>query len=384
MCAIIGMREINVPDERSDRMKKLLALMLCCVLALCALPVFAEEISVTGEVIDVEKYGHALLDITIEDFTSLGFELGDIVTVKAGTYEGDMPYFNGYYVEKGEYMLRAYPGHTFIAVCINYGKFAETAGIGIGDEVTISLKQKAGALTVQEINNLVYTDAREDYESDEEFANFREVTLGGIAAGRFYRAASAIDNKHNRAGYADRFIETAGVNAVMNMANTEEELAALLTAEDFASPYYKALAEGGKVIALGMPVNFSSDEFAEGIVKGLTFLSENDAPYMVHCTEGKDRAGFASMLVEALMGANEEEIVRDYMLSYVNYYGVEEGTEKYGMIAQKNIMEMLWAVTGLEKGASLEGVDLAKAAEDYLLSHGMAAGAIEALKTKLG
>ncbi|MBR5010003.1 MAG: tyrosine-protein phosphatase, partial [Clostridia bacterium] len=221
-------------------------------------------------------------------------------------------------------------------------------------------------------------------ESDEEFANFREVTLGGIAAGRFYRAASAIDNKHNRAGYADRFIETAGVNAVMNMANTEEELAALLTAEDFASPYYKALAEGGKVIALGMPVNFSSDEFAEGIVKGLTFLSENDAPYMVHCTEGKDRAGFASMLVEALMGANEEEIVRDYMLSYVNYYGVEEGTEKYGMIAQKNIMEMLWAVTGLEKGASLEGVDLAKAAEDYLLSHGMAAGAIEALKTKLG
>ena len=384
MCAIIGMREINVPDERSDRMKKLLALMLCCVLALCALPVFAEEISVTGEVIDVEKYGHALLDITIEDFTSLGFELGDIVTVKAGTYEGDMPYFNGYYVEKGEYMLRAYPGHTFIAVCINYGKFAETAGIGIGDEVTISLKQKAGALTVQEINNLVYTDAREDYESDEEFANFREVTLGGIAAGRFYRAASAIDNKHNRAGYADRFIETAGVNAVMNMANTEEELAALLTAEDFASPYYKALAEGGKVIALGMPVNFSSDEFAEGIVKGLTFLSENDAPYMVHCTEGKDRAGFASMLVEALMGASEGEIVRDYMLSYVNYYGVEEGTEKYDMIAQKNIMEMLWAVTGLEKGASLEGVDLAKAAEDYLLSHGMAAGAIEALKTKLG
>ncbi|MBR5985776.1 MAG: tyrosine-protein phosphatase, partial [Clostridia bacterium] len=187
-----------------------------------------------------------------------------------------------------------------------------------------------------------------------------------------------------RAGYADRFIETAGVNAVMNMANTEEELAALLTAEDFASPYYKALIEGGKVIALGMPVNFSSDEFAEGIVKGLTFLSENDAPYMVHCTEGKDRAGFASMLVEALMGATEEEIVRDYMLSYVNYYGVEEGTEKYGMIAQKNIMEMLWAVTGLEKGASLEGVDLAKAAEDYLLSHGMAAGAIEALKTKLG
>ncbi|MCR4622358.1 MAG: tyrosine-protein phosphatase [Clostridiales bacterium] len=365
-------------------MKRLLSLMMCFALLLCALPVFAEEISVTGKVTEVEKYGHALLDVTIEDFTKLGFELGDIVTVKAGTYEGDMPYFNGYYVEKGEYMLRAYPGHTCIAVCINYGKFAETAGIGIGDEVTVSLKQKAGALTVQEINNLVYTDAREDYASDEEFANFREVALGSIAPGRFYRAASAIDNKHNRAAFADKFIEAAGVNAVMNMANTDEELAALLTAEDFASPYYKALAEGGKVIALGMPVNFSSDEFAEGIVKGLTFLSENEAPYMVHCTEGKDRAGFASMLIEALMGASEEEIVKDYMQSYVNYYSVEAGSEKYDMIAEKNVMEMLRTVAGLEKGASLEGADLAKAAEAYLLAHGMDAAAIEALKTKLG
>ncbi len=364
-------------------MKKLLSLMVCIALLLCALPAFAEEISVTGKVTEVEKYGHALLDVTIEDFTKLGFELGDVVTVKAGTFEGDMPYFNGYYVEKGEYMLRAYPGHTCIAVCINYGKFAETAGIGVGDEVTVSLKQKAGALTVQEINNLVYTDAREDYESDEVFANFREVTLGGIAAGRFYRSASAIKNEHNRAGYADRFAEAAGVNAVMNMGDTEEELAALLQAEDFESPYYKSLCEGGKVIALGMPVNFSSDEFAEGIVKGLTFLSENEAPYLVHCTEGKDRAGFAVMLVEALMGASKEEIVKDYMLSYVNYYGVEEGSEKYDMIAEKNIMEMFRTVAGLEKGASLEGVDLAEAAQAYLLGHGMAAEALEALKTKL-
>jgi hypothetical protein len=89
------------------------------------------------------------------------------------------------------------------------------------------------------------------------------------------------------------------------------------------------------------------------------------------------------MLVEALMGASEEEIVRDYMLSYVNYYGVEEGSEKYDMIAEKNIMEMLRTVAGLEKGASLEGVDLAEAAQAYLLGHGMAAEALEALKAKL-
>lgn len=44
------------------------------------------------------------------------------------------PQLNGYYVDRGEYMVRAFPGHTNIAVCINYEKFAETAGIGGGAE----------------------------------------------------------------------------------------------------------------------------------------------------------------------------------------------------------------------------------------------------------
>ncbi|MBQ3762030.1 MAG: tyrosine-protein phosphatase [Clostridia bacterium] len=365
-------------------MKKLLSLLLCLTFALLCVPSVGEELRVTGKVTEVEKYGHALLDVTIEDFNALGFELGDIVTVKAGTYEGDMPYFNGYYVDRGEYMLRAYPGHTCIAVCINYGKFAETAGIGVGDEVTISLKQKAGALTLQQINNLVYTNDPGDYDSEEAFANFRVVRVGGIAEGKLVRSASPIDNQNNRASYADKLIEAAGVKTVMNMANTPEELEALL-ASDGATSYYGKLAAGGSVIALGMPVNFASDEFAEGIVKGLVFLSENEPPYLVHCTEGKDRAGFASMLIEMLMGASLEEIVADYLQSYVNYYKIdpEKEADKLDMIAEKNVLEMVRAVAGLSGKESLENVNLADAAESYLLSHGMDEAALVALVEKL-
>ena len=369
-------------------MKKLLALLLCCALLCAAVPVLAEPaeetaVQVTGKVADIEKYGHALLDVTIEDFNAAGFDLGDIVTVDAGSYSGDMPYFNGYYVDRGEYMVRAYPGHTNIAVCINYGKFAETAGIGVGDPVTITLREKAGALTLQEINNLVYTDDRADYESDEVFANFRAVRMGGIGEGKLYRSASPVDNKYRRAGYANALAEQAGVKTVLNLANTEEEIAALFAAEGFASDYYKGLYDGGTVIALGMPVNYTSDEFGEGIVKGLTFLSENEGPYLVHCTEGKDRAGFTAMMLEALMGASESEIVADYMLSFVNYYHIEIGSDKYEMIAEKNIRDMLRTVAGLEKGASLAGVDLQAAAEQYLLAHGMTSEALAALKAQL-
>lgn len=55
----------------------------------------AEEAVVSGAVAEIEKYGHARLDITIEDFERAGFALGDIVTVSAGSYTGDMPYLNG-------------------------------------------------------------------------------------------------------------------------------------------------------------------------------------------------------------------------------------------------------------------------------------------------
>lgn len=340
---------------------------------------------VAGTVTEVEKYGHAVLDVKIEDFQAKGFELGDIVTVAAGSYSGDMPYFNGYYVDNGEYMLRAYPGKEYLAVCINYGKFNVEAGVDVGSPVYISLKTKGGAATTQAVYSLEYTNDRADYASDEVFANFRPIVMGDIAEGRLYRSASPINNEYGRAATADQLISAAGVKTVVNLANTQEEIDASLAAEDFNSPYYKGLLDAEGVIVLGMPVNFASDEFAEGIVKGLIFMSEHEGPYMVHCTEGKDRAGFTAALLEALMGAKLEEIVDDYLESYVNYYHLdrEADAKKLELIAEKNINEMLRTIAGLDKGAELADVDLAAAAETYLTSHGMTAEQVSALKTAL-
>lgn len=345
-----------------------------------------ESVQVTGHVTEIEKYGHALLDISIEDFKAAGFELGDAVTVTAGSYNDDIPFFDGYYVDRGDKMVRAYPGHEFIAVCINYGKFAETYGLEIGSPVRITLREKDRYLLTQEINSLVYTTDRADYESDEVFANFREVTTTGIGAGKLYRSASPVDNSYNRAATANALAEAAGIKTVMNLANNEEELAAYAAEEGFASDYYMSLYNDGNVILLASPINFTSDEFAEGIVKGLTFLAQHDTPYLVHCTEGKDRAGFTSMILEALAGASDDEIVKDYMQSYVNYYHIdpEKDAEKYDMIAIKNIFEMLQAVTGLTIEELVNGeVNLSQAAEAYLTSHGMSAEDVQTLREKL-
>ena len=359
-------------------MKKYIALILVSLLSLCMVPAVAETNSIGARIVGIDQYGQAQLDITEADFTRAGFDLGDIVTVTCGNYTGDMPVFNGYYVDRGSCLLRVNPHKDEISLCINYDNFSEMAGVGVGDAVTIAMKEKGGALATQELNALVYSDDRADFASDVVFANFRPV-----AEGKLYRSASPIDNKANRAHCADSLIQEAGVQTVMNMADMPETIIALIAAEDFDSPYYMDLFEAGKVFAREMVIDFTSEAFSADIVKGFSFLAEGDTPYLVHCLEGKDRTGFAIMVLEALMGWNETQIVADYMLTYTNYYGIEPGTEKYDLIAEKNIMEMLRVMAELEPGTSLAESDLKAAAETYLLNNGMEEESLKQLEVKL-
>ena len=57
------------------------------------------------------------------------------------------------------------------------------------------------------------------------------------------------------------------------------------------------------------------------------------------------------------MGATKDEIVEDYMQSYINFYGVKKDTEQYNVISQ-DIIGMLKFIAGTE---DLDNVDLAKA-----------------------
>lgn len=336
--------------------------------------------NVTGTVTQIEKYGHALSDITIADFNALGFKFGDMVTVVFNNgFVLEAPYLDGYYVNNGDPLVRAYPGQTNIAVCINYGKLNVVAQVDVGSKFTIMLSRPGAYLTQYEIRRLVRSNKREDYTSDEVFANFRNIALGGIAKGVLYRSSSPIDNQLGRAAFADRLIKEAGVRTVVNLSDSADNMKNYLAAKDFVSPYYAALAGSNQVIFLNMNLAFASDEFRANVIKGLVFMAEHNGPYLVHCTEGKDRTGFFAALVEALMGASKDEIVEDYMQSYINYYGVKKGTDQYTLISQ-DVLGMLKVIAGTN---DLDKADLAADAKSYLLQGGMKAEQIEALKAKL-
>ena len=371
--------------------RKHISILIVCVMLLnlsgCALAENSsgETKSIQATVIEIEKYGHAVLDITTADFTGYGYELGDVVRVQFGSFELEMPFYDGYYSNPGSFMLRGLAPEKNIAVCINYGDLSQETGIALGDTVEISMANKAGMLAYQELCALKYSNDRADYNDDVTFANFRAVTIGSIGDGKLYRSASPINNAHGRASYANAFIEAAGVATVMNLADSDEDIAEYFAAEGFNSEYYRGLYENGRVIALDMNANFYSEAFAASVADGLRFLAQNDPPYSIHCTEGKDRAGFVAMILGALMGAELQEIVDDYMLSFYNYYGItkENEPERYMAMLNTNLYAMLYHVTDVNSYEELTQVDLESAITKYLLDAGMTEEDIVTLKNKL-
>lgn len=338
---------------------------------------------VVGSVAAVEKYGNLDLDIKPEALYTAGLELGDVLDVTVNGVSLEIPFCTAYSdVNTGENVVRDNQESDILVVAINMGDFAGTYGVEEGDVVSFTLAEKAGYLGQYQAHQLQRTNERSDYASDEVFANFRPVVLGDIAEGVLYRTSSPVNPEIGRAAYADDLIEKAGVKTVVNLADNDEAIQGYFAAEGFDSPYYKSLYEAGSVVALNMGVDYKSEDFQSKLKTGLEFIIAHEGPYAIHCNEGKDRAGFTAILLEALMGASQEEIVADYMVSYENYYHVEKGSEQYDLISEVAV-GMIRDLAGLEKDADLSEVDLQKAAEDYLTGIGLTADQISALTARL-
>ena len=241
-----------------------------------------KPVSVKATVVEIEKYGHAVLDVTTADLATAGFELGDVVRVRLGAFESTMPFFDGYYSNPGSLLLRGSAPESRVAICINYDDFAAVNGVRVGDSVEITMAEKAGMRAIQELCALHYSNDREDYADDATFSNFRAVTVGRIGEGKLYRTASPINNEHGRAEYADNLIESVGVATVLNLADSFEDIEGYLANTEQTSEYYRSLYESGRVIAIDLAGDFFSNDFAATIADGLTFLARNETPFCIH------------------------------------------------------------------------------------------------------
>ena len=331
-----------------------------------------------GKIVSYNEFGAAMLDFTETDMTKAGFTLGDVVSITVDGKEIVMPYYDGYYTRNGEYLCVAYP--TYPSICFtanNVGLPEELTGLE-GHAVTVRMKEKGGCIDVQQALSMKYTNDREDYAliSDAAFANARGVSAGKMASGILYRSSSPFSNEINRAKYVLEYLEQAKVMTVLNLTDTEEKMAA------YDMPAYsRSLWEGGQVILCPLKADPTADDYNQRLVAALKELPSRPAPYVVHCTEGKDRTGYVCALLEGLCGATYEEIVADYLITYDNYYQITPVKDPAlcNTLVSLRLNTCLMYYAGVTDEAQLPEVDYAKAFASYLLSHGMSQQQLDAL-----
>ncbi len=352
----------------------------------------------------INGYGNIILKTLPDSLSMFGYSYADIVVVKIGDQEIIVPIVDDYsmvdtdsplmYAMQGTETER---GYTILAV--NMGNFAETYGIADiipsddakgydvqyrdgydeNTEVSIFMLFKQGYLEEFKTKHALATRTtdRNDYPelSDEEYANFRVVDTTGMGSYILYRSSSPLDPDLGRNTQADRALLDAGIVSVINTADTYEIMTSY---ESYSSSNYKKC----NILNVMMSVDYRSDSFIKGFAEALRFIGTNEGPYLIHCKEGKDRTGFMCAVLECFMGATAEEVVGDYMLSYLNYFDIEKDDDTYNYIAKEYITKYLADAFGIDS-IYTDDTDLSECAERYMKGLGLSDDEVEAVRNAL-
>ena len=342
-----------------------------------------------------DEFGGAYIDISIADFNNLGFKFGDSLDLSFSNNVkyNDIGYYSGYYVPAGQELVVGYPGYDYVKFCINYGDDVYTMNNFNKDtKVTITINKAGKYLDVEETLSITYSDDINEYESKEQFANFRSIKAGNLKEGILYRGASPIDNRRNRASTVDSLLKENNIKYDIDLADklitsntfVSVDNKPLLGASNFViGEYFQELMDANKVVLLGMAAAYKTDDFASKMKTMFEAILNNDGPYYIHCLEGKDRTGYVCMVIEALLGATYEELIDDYFITYLNYYGIEKGSNKYEVIKSLHIDEMIRYVFGFDENTNLLKANYHTPVNSYLLSIGLTQEQIDAIQVKL-
>ncbi|MGN0162706.1 MAG: S-layer homology domain-containing protein [Candidatus Ornithomonoglobus sp.] len=320
------------------------------------------EAQISGTVLSIDHHGHVTTDIEIRDFAMSGFMPGDIITISINGKTVNAPYVTDYTDVDDDFpAILSRVDNEHISAAINMGDFASEYNVEAGSVITFTMTEKGGY--EQELvlrSSAIYTYDRQDYPSDEAFANFRAVTAGGIKPDTLYRSSSPINPIIGRNEYADKLCEAVGIKTVINLTDADETAAQAL--DGYNGSYYGTLDI--HYCQIGLQLN--SEQFKTELANVFRVIPEAETPILIHCQQGRDQTGLVMALIEALCGADYEEIIDDYMLSFENFYNIEYKSEQWQHIADGNIVPGLCRFAGVQTAEELESADLESAARAYL------------------
>ena len=164
--------------------------------------------------------------------------------------------------------------------------------------------------------------------------NFREINIGNISKGLLYRSnhpiyiGNAVENTIFQA-------KNAKIKTIINLSDNIHVLQSKIR----NCSWYENLLINNNVVAVNIDRQFDIMEkaFMQKIKQCIIFMISHEPPYLIHCEAGIDRTGFFSILLEAFMDANFEEIVKDYMLSFVENKEYSINDRNKGSVFLRNL-----------------------------------------------
>jgi len=344
------------------------------------------------------EFGDLIASCPPADMYKAGFQIGDMVTVQVEGYKECIVPFVTSYNEVGmlSMCICDYRGAgKSLDLALSTASLAAHVDVKDGTPFTFKLYKQGAYLSTMALLSAKMSANRSDYDSPEQYANFRVSATQGIAPNRLFASSNPINVTRNPVRYAvaDSLASVYGIQCEVDIADSDELIANELAAESNVANWSKQLQKDNKVVALNTGVDYYSSGFQEPLARGLRFMIEHDGPYLIYCIEGKERAGFVYMLLEALAGASIDEMVRDYMVSYENYYHYEPYSEQWQLAANFSIRRAIWLIIHPEvrddifnadwDSMDFTGVDAYAMAVGYLRQCGLTDQEITALKDRL-
>lgn len=316
----------------------------------------------------IDRFGDLQFSITEEDCSILPFTFGDIVSIQIQDKSFSMPFCSSLTdVLPGESVLCFQKG--LLSICILNGDFATKNQIAsffynekdeviwnMPSSVSVEMTQEkpGGYLSTLKYFQLNRTNNREDYESDEIFANFREVIPGFL-----FRSSTPVNSLLNRNEVVDQLMQKYHISSVLNLSDTKEKIERNIHPDS----YYFRLYSLGNVVTINVNSDLTSPIFQSRLCHGLKQLLSKPSPYFVHCIDGKDRTGFVIFLLLALCGYSKEDIQEDYLKTYENYYHLTKEDASYLFLKEHALQYFFRCI---EKSGNLE-----EDAKQYFLSGGL-------------
>lgn len=332
-----------------------------------------------------------VLDISDKDMKRIGADFGSDLFIDSGDKRYVAIYakdFNG--IPLGSLFLNFSSYESQITVAIYDGVIQNETDMDVGDKMKISVKGLNKYYP--DIPHYLegYTNERSDYQSDQEYGNYRMVDAGDVDDDSLYRSASPWVAPGGRNVYCDEFIRDIGADVLFSLDRDDDEVAELVKKQP--DLYASSMAREGNVFGFKLsPAIFSNPDDIRVVLEK---YMEVDGKLVLSCAFGKDRTGIYSTIFEALAGASYEEIRQEFMISICNYYFIEEGSKEYETVANIYIDRVLYIFAHPEvidhflevdwENLDYQPFDAESAYTDYLIGQlGLSQESVDVLKAKI-